>query len=143
MRKDKELHTLLPELEKLPEETRGGLVKFLQLLLAVNRSMETGHLEIQIGELDLVPNENVTQEFRELLSLLGQRLQGQQPARRDLVVAVLAASGKAYELGEGTTGRLLLQVAIVMTACQESLAAAEIQGTVCAAALAIAKTQTS
>lgn len=141
MSKKNEFRKLLPDLEKLPDETREGLVKFLELLLTVNRSLETAHLDFQAEEL--VPvwghDEKVTDEFRELLRLLGQRLQGQQPVRRDLVVAVLAASGKAYELGEGTTGRLLLQVAIVMTAGEEDVAAAEIQGTVCAAALAIAK----
>lgn len=146
MSKKSELRKLLPELEKLPEETRGGLVSFLKLLLAVDRSLEKIHLEtgeIQEGEQDLgatwSQSKGITEDFRELLRLLGQNLQGQEPERRDLVLSVLAGSGKAYELGGEATGRLLLQVAIIMTAGQESSAAAQIQGTACAAALAIAK----
>lgn len=70
MSRKNELRKLLPELEKLPEETHEGLVSFLQLVVAVDRRMATAHLEIQAGEPDLVPargqDEEVTQDFREL-----------------------------------------------------------------------------
>ena len=148
MKKGNEFRELLPELEKLPEETREGVVSFLDLVVAVDRARRSAHLqggELEEGTLKFVPRQGrgdgVVQDFRELLRLLRQRLQGQRPERRDLVLAVLAASGKAYEVGEESSGRLLLQIAIIMTAGEEDAASAEIRDIVGTAALAIAKTQ--
>lgn len=73
--------------------------------------------------------------------MLGSNLTDQQPDRRDLVLGVLASSRRAYELGQEASGKLLLQLAIIMTAGQEDAASAEVQGIVCAAGLAIAKSQ--
>jgi hypothetical protein len=141
-----ELRKLLPELEELPEETREGLVKFLKLVLSVDRTLRTVQPEageLQEGEINPVPareeGDTAAQGFRELLRFLGQNLQGQQPERRDLVLAVLASSGKAYDLGQESSGRLLLQLAIIMTAGQEDAASAAVQDLVSIAAQSIAK----
>lgn len=75
----------------------------------------------------------------ELLYVLGGHLQEQPPERQHLVLLVLAAVEKAYELGEAGSGIFLLQVALIMSASEERSASYMVQDTACAAALKVVR----
>ena len=112
----------------MPSETRGGIVKFLKLVMSLESEFE-----------EYVPpvmrSEDTAEDIRELRGILLTHLQGGSLARSGLVVDILACAEKAYSLGQEDSARLFLQVGIVVAAGNEQLASFIVQNAACTAAI--------
>lgn len=144
-RKKTDLRKLLIELEALPKASRDGVARFLELVLTVDRALKAENLRPEDVSFDDDPafaqGSASLEEILALFNRLCKGFQNQEPARRDLVVAVLASAWRARELGQDDSGKLLLQLAIIMTAGDEQAVSAEVQDIVIAAGVAITKSQ--
>ncbi|MES1245421.1 MAG: hypothetical protein ABUT39_27705 [Acidobacteriota bacterium] len=134
-KKNAELDRLLAKVQALRPETRDGIIRFLQLVMALEK--EPGR-PAPASE----PGEPSVEDLRELRRIFEMCLQAGPSARRDLFFEVCECAQRAQELAQEEGARLLVQTGILIAAGEEQLGSFLLQGATCAAALDIVRAAT-